>query len=368
MKTNGLAKHQRVRDQIVAAIRSGEFKAGGRLPAERELAGRFGVSYMTARRAVTEMVEAELLERRAREGTYVRGHSRSKLSTTTVNLICPALESSGSRDFLRLGARHIERRGWRPHVIRLHRGHARPAVRAIEHGDLALVLAEGPELQGALGEAMQKAAGRAVLIGNRLDGAGVPSVLADDAQAIRLAVGRLKEARHEAIALLSNHPEHAIDRVQIAAWRSCFAGRIKSRELERRLITVNTPRFECSARYVYEAVSRYLASGRADATALVCLDEEMALAALAACRDMERPVPEKISLVCSGDSSTMAFAHPPVTCIDVNMEAHIELAMEMLEAAIEGTLAPLDRLRLVEPYLIERQSVKPPAPFTPDDG
>lgn len=60
MAETGSVKHQEVRAAIMAAIRSGEFQIGHRLPSERELAERFGVSYMTARRAVSEMVEAAL--------------------------------------------------------------------------------------------------------------------------------------------------------------------------------------------------------------------------------------------------------------------------------------------------------------------
>lgn len=354
-------KHRRVRDQITEAIRRGEFAVGSRLPAERELAARFGVSYMTARRAVTEMVEVDLLERRAREGTYVRGHSRRRVSSPTVNLICSDSESSGFKAFLRLSAREAEARGWRAHVLRLQQDHDRAAVRALENGEMALVLAEGPELGGPLGEAMQKAGGRAVLIGNRLDSVGVPSVLADDTQAIRLAVARLKSAGHRRIALLSDHPDHAIDRVQIAAWRSCFAGEASQNELDARLIIVNTPRFESSAEHAYQAVKAFLQSQGDLVTAMVSLHDELGMAALAACRDSNRAVPERMSLVNSGDSPIMAFAHPPVTCIDVNLERHIESAMEMLQAASQGALAPLGLLRLVEPHLIERQSVAAPA-------
>ncbi len=359
MKSNATAKHQQVRDSIVAAIRSGEFPPDQRLPAERELADRFGVSYMTARRAVSEMVESDLLERRSRAGTFIRSHAARRLSTTTLNLICPANDTSSNKAFLRFGTAQAEARGWRPHLIRLHGNHVRPAVRAIEEGDFALVLPGGPELQGPLGATMQMARGRAVLIGNRLDSVGVPSVLADDSQAIRLAVAHLKEAGHRAIALLSAHPEHAVEHVQIAAWRACFSGEVSASELERRLIVARPSRHACVSEAVYDAMRAYLRGG--DATALICVADELAVPALAACRDAGWPVPQRISFVNSGDSPLMAFSHPPVTCIDVHIEQHIIFALEMLEAAAAGRLHPADRLRLVEPHLIERASVAAPA-------
>ncbi len=58
---------EEILDQLEQAILDGHISAGDRLPPERELAERFGVSYMTARRAVSDLVDANLLERR-REG------------------------------------------------------------------------------------------------------------------------------------------------------------------------------------------------------------------------------------------------------------------------------------------------------------
>lgn len=359
------AKHQQVRAALEDEIRAGHLGAGEQLPAERELAQRFGVSYMTARRAVAELVELELVERRARSGTFVRSGSRARLAQTTVHLVAPHFDSADIRAFLRLGARAVEAQGWRSHVIRLSPGQVRAAVRALEAGDLMVLLPEGPELDSPLGDALARARGRVVVLGNRFDHRGVPSILADDRRAIVLAVERLKRAGHSRIALLSNHPGHSVDREQIAAWRTaCTAdadGTPDAEDLamERRLIVVNTPEYECVAEFTYGAVYRYLTQG-ADATALVTTSDEMAQAALAACRDAGYAVPEQFSLINSGDSATMAYAHPPVTCIDIHLERHIEQALQLLQASVAGELPPTDRLRLVEPHLVERRSVMPP--------
>ena len=88
----------------------------------------------------------------------------------------------------------------------------------------------------------------------------------------------------------------------------------------------------------------------------------MALPALSACREMGRAVPQKMSLIASGNSPDMAFTHPPVTCIDVHMAEHITQAMSILDAVVADQ-RPLDRsLRLVQPHLVLRESVAPPAP------
>jgi len=64
-------------------IEGGPLSAHGRLPAERDLAVMFGVSSVTARRAVTELVEEGLVERRpALVRTYSPTHFRSQRSAS----------------------------------------------------------------------------------------------------------------------------------------------------------------------------------------------------------------------------------------------------------------------------------------------
>jgi DNA-binding LacI/PurR family transcriptional regulator len=58
-----------------------------------------------------------------------------------------------------------------------------------------------------------------------------------------------------------------------------------------------------------------------------------------------------------GDNALFAYAHPPVTSVDVDLEGHLRQAMAFLEAIEHGTLGPDDRLRLIEPRLLVRQSV-----------
>jgi len=359
------AKHLQVRDAILTAIRAGEYPPASRLPSERDLANRYAVSYMTARRAVTEMVEANLLERRPRSGTYVRGGDPAEADRRLVHLLCPAYEFPVLKEFLRYGNRHALKRGWRVNVVRLHGDDDRQARRIVESGEPVVALLEGPELAGPLGAAMRAHPEHVVLVGNRQDEYGVASILVDDAHAVRLALAHLTEQGHRRVALLSNHPEHPIDRVQVAAWRAVQEADTREHpgETERRLIVVDTPRFECATHYAYEAVGRFLRTeAGARTSAILSLQEEMTVGAMAACRDAGRPVPERMAFVSSGDSTIMALSQPPVTCIDLDLKRHLAMAMDLLERSFEGRRSPATLLNFVQPRLIVRQSVCPPPP------
>ncbi len=67
------ALYLRVSEAITREIRSGTVHAGDRLPAERDLADRFGVSRVTVRRAIAELAASGLVESRPGRGTFVVG-------------------------------------------------------------------------------------------------------------------------------------------------------------------------------------------------------------------------------------------------------------------------------------------------------
>lgn len=68
-------KHRQVYDALSQDIQSGRLKGGDRLPSEADLVGLFGVSRITAGRAVRDLQSAGLVERRAGSGTYVKAAS-----------------------------------------------------------------------------------------------------------------------------------------------------------------------------------------------------------------------------------------------------------------------------------------------------
>ncbi|MCW5655303.1 FadR/GntR family transcriptional regulator [Hydrogenophaga sp.] len=60
-----------LREAIVVQMRAGQWRAGDRLPPERDLAERFGVSRTTVRKALGELKQMGLIEQTVGSGTYV---------------------------------------------------------------------------------------------------------------------------------------------------------------------------------------------------------------------------------------------------------------------------------------------------------
>ena len=81
-------KYRHVFDELRKEILSGRYQPGHKLPSEAELVKLFGTSRITVGRAVRDLQDQGLVERRAGSGTYVRGTAGSGM---TFGLLIPAL-------------------------------------------------------------------------------------------------------------------------------------------------------------------------------------------------------------------------------------------------------------------------------------
>ena len=82
---NSPLKHRAISRQLTIEITAGKYTKTGRLPSEAQLVKRFNVSRPTVGRAMRELHEQGLIERRAGSGTYIRTEKdRSRSAQTTI--------------------------------------------------------------------------------------------------------------------------------------------------------------------------------------------------------------------------------------------------------------------------------------------
>lgn len=87
-------KHQAISRQLAAEIIAGKYRQTGRLPSEYRLVQRFQVSRPTIGRALRDLQEQELIERRRGSGTYLRtGKTRGMFAhpVAQLGMIVPSL-------------------------------------------------------------------------------------------------------------------------------------------------------------------------------------------------------------------------------------------------------------------------------------
>ena len=89
-------KHRDISRQLRADIAAGRYAAGARLPSEPQLVKQFGVSRPTVGRALLDLQNEGLIERRAGSGTYVKGGApaQAAASTRQLGLLIPGLDTT----------------------------------------------------------------------------------------------------------------------------------------------------------------------------------------------------------------------------------------------------------------------------------
>lgn len=79
--------YEQIRQLIVGALASGEWRPGDALPSEAALAQRFGASSGTVRRALDELAAEHVVERRQGAGTFVASHTAPRDSFRFLRLV-----------------------------------------------------------------------------------------------------------------------------------------------------------------------------------------------------------------------------------------------------------------------------------------
>jgi GntR family transcriptional regulator len=79
------AKYSQVGNSIIKKIEDGTYKTGSSIPSERELIEKFGVSRITVRKAIDELVSKGFLTKVQGKGTYVKSviHRQNLFSLTS---------------------------------------------------------------------------------------------------------------------------------------------------------------------------------------------------------------------------------------------------------------------------------------------
>lgn len=359
MKDEAVGKQEYICQKLTEAIQRGQFD-DGRLPSDRTLAAMFEVSYMTARRAVGMLVERGLVERHPRRGTYLRlaPAEAEKPNSKLLHVVYTAYQSADYGQLEKAVADECQARGMKYVVTRVAEGGEKAAAAAIIGAHLNLVCMHEYFEWRPIERALVLAANRSVVFGHRLDTQGVLSVIGHDTEAMRMAVTHLAAMGHTQIGYAMHHPNLSQARLRVATWRAVQSHLWSREQLTRRLVVVDIPRFGSQTESAYQAMRQYLAETRERLTALVCINEEVALGVVAASRDAGIAVPEDLSIITLANTSVGRYAHPALSCIEINRNEEVHAALDLVLEHVHERLPAWDRLHLVPPRLVERDSVR----------
>ncbi|GGD84848.1 LacI family transcriptional regulator [Tsuneonella deserti] len=190
-----------------------------------------------------------------------------------------------------------------------------------------------------------------VRIGAAGDGPGF-SVTMDDAGSAREATEHLIGLGHRRIGFIAGLPEYSLSAWRVDGWRAAMAD--AGLPCEDLLV-----QGDFGYQSGIEATNRLLAL-HPRPTAIIASNDQMALAALEAARNMKLDVPGSLSLVSFDNTPVVRFIQPPLTAVDQPIAETVAKAVELLIAAARGE--PSHGPEVVPGHLVPRESTGPARP------
>jgi DNA-binding LacI/PurR family transcriptional regulator len=348
--------YAQVKARLREAIRDGRLT--GQLPAERQLAELFGVSYMTARKAVTDLVDEGLLLREHGRGTFVRTDTPApKILHIGIVIPPPVRHGAANPYFSRViqgVADEARRHGFRHTVMASScadfigpTSDEDPRLTAQVAGIVALAMSEGD--YPAAHEARRHVPVVAVDSAHHED--RIPNFLCDNRAGSRLATEHLVRLGHRRIACITGSMPSQVTQERLEGYREALAAAGLAYD----------PALVVTGDYEFE--SGYSAAGRLFLTAtpptgLVCGNDVMAFGAYRKLQEMGRRIPEDVSVVGFDDVLAASYLTPGLTTIAVPKEDLGWMAIQALLAAISERPFPSQRVLPVS--LVVRQSTSHP--------
>ncbi|MFO3705717.1 LacI family DNA-binding transcriptional regulator [Xanthomonas codiaei] len=164
---------------------------------------------------------------------------------------------------------------------------------------------------------------------------GIPSVHIDNAAAARAVMEHLYGLGHERIAVVGGPSDNPLHRQRLEGVRA--AGKARGRVRKLTLVPG-----DFSVESGHAAAMALLARAPAP-TAIFCFSDQMALGALAACRDLGIRVPDALSIVGFDDLASSSYLTPPLTTVRQPMREIGVRAVNLLLAIIERVDVPLQQ-------------------------
>ena len=354
------AKYTAVADALRQQIDAGRFAAGELLPTEQELAGQYGISRLTLRKALAQLEAEELVVRRSGAGTVVRhdlvpaaagqvlyvGQTQDHYFTKLYEALCSEARSRG----FTVGSLDADAAARRRDVLQRSRRlvcveDAWPRIEPLVAADAHVTC-----IGGFYGISRPGELGRAMYV-----------VSSDTYRAIGLAVDHLVSLGHRRIALVdhAHHPGPTPWRGRIHPRRSTYLGYcsalLKAGIRDERVIGV--PTFEVGSRdWQIECLRHYLAEVANAPTAFVCAQDFQAGALLRALKEEGYRVPADASVVGLGDTPWTEWLAPPLTSVRLGEAEMARLALILTQEPVPDAV----RLVRIEPEVVVRHSCGPP--------
>ena len=299
-------KYNLVMSVIKRRIREGDYFVES-IPGERRLAEETGVSYMTARRAVQQLLEEKVLMRQASGSLQVHPDYKERVNPAEVVLLYPAYPSSYLTQLRVLVAEAAARRGLSLRPGQFVHWDEQSLVDVVAQAKGTLVIPYGPVIPARLLKHFTD--NKVVILDGDFTSDGLPSIRLFSDECIQHVLNHLWKLGHrhvDCINTQNRNPE--IDR-RIDIWKQWLV----RRQCNGRLHDDPAPIFTDPTIVANRLMSRIVDGRQSDATAFMATTCPAAIGAIRACYERDIKVGKDLSICAVNLEPPAEFFCPSIT-------------------------------------------------------
>ena len=363
MSEKAISKYRSIRDVLLSEIKSGVYDGTGTLPGEHELVSRFGAARETLRRAILELEHLGLVRRKHGVGTFVckRGGCRSGV----IGLLIPSASVARIfKDFERQISRFARLGGYRLVVqeaevgtlaetkVRLRRVAREMALKNLDGVIMRQMVDDRfAEVNKEIVRIFKNAQVPVVLIDSDIVSPPARSdcdlVSVDNVSAGRRVAEHLYRKGCRKVAFMTSGSQLRNN----ANWRNRLfgvAGELALLKVKQAVRTLDFKPHDL-------AKLRTLWKSKECPDALVCGNDETAVALIESLMKIGKQVPRDVAVVGFDDAAFAASCPVPLTTVHLPVELIAKTAVKTLDTRIANPKGDLHEICLEAP-LVVRQS------------
>ncbi len=302
-------------------------------PSERSLARETGVSYMTARRAVQDLIREKVLVRMKNgrlqpNSRYSNGHRCRQVALITP----PSSNSTSLQQWYNAIRESVEGHGGILRVVTYDHNDD-PVIYDALDGNFDVVFLNSLTPSTTLKLRLSRVQKKVVSLFRDMSDIGILSIDGISPNYIGELVGKLVKLGHRKMAFFNTHAESTVITLRLNGWKKEMA----SRNLPEIIIDEPVQAFHNPCAKSYETFLRLAKQGPLPFTALFTTTVYSARGVLRAMHDCGMKCPADISIFSLGELSEARFCIPSITTIgNANLDAYIDdIYLQVLEGKID---------------------------------
>lgn len=332
-----ITKYRTIVDILEERIRRGDYVLRG-LQSDRSIAEEFGVSRLTANKALRTLVKAGIIQRKTNGRLVLPGAGGAPSETKQIAFLAPSFPSPFLQRLRAASAQVAQSLGCRFRPIDYLQWTDQVVHETLRSFDGVILCQPGGTMPDSVLQRLLSCQAGLLSLNVDMSGHAIPSLQVDPHEDIQMLCDHLAGLGHREIDCLHVHspsPDLEMRMQQWSLWRAAHG-------LGGELLRHDLKDYADSLHEGYRFARAELAQGRLRGTAIVCTTELATLGACRALAEAGRHPGRDVSICTYGGDGFCRFANPAVTCLELpDLTPHLKLWFAWILRGHTGWIGPL---------------------------